>query len=373
VREPRKLKRVALKEELVELTGDTISAIILQQLIFLTGMRRDFDEFMEEERRRAAAHGEEPDMPPLTSGWVYKTQSELIKDSLITSSRQTAERKLSDLVENKWVDKRNNPRDRRDRTLQYRVNLVKIRDDLMAMGYPLEGYDLPEKAEQCMVQNGPPNVHIEHDNVQNGRALPEITTEITTEKKTETEKEKEKEDCATLVRYLEKKETLPAAVLVKERLTRYMRDFPQFFSPSSDVDVVATALVNEQLYLHQMRAHTPDLCSKETALKIENWFAMRYGNPDNSSYARGDVQYFNFCMKMKFLMSRTPDQLAGKNGFHMKMRKMFFELDAVGATAEDYREWLRKRRKNSAKSALCREVIQMFCSSFGEDLVCREA
>lgn len=47
-----KLKRVVIKEELVALTGDAISALVLNQFIYWSERRHDFDKFIKEERER---------------------------------------------------------------------------------------------------------------------------------------------------------------------------------------------------------------------------------------------------------------------------------------------------------------------------------
>lgn len=44
------------------------------------------------------------------------------------------------LVEKGWLDERNNPVHKWDRTKQYRVNLLKIHEDLMEIGYTLQDY-----------------------------------------------------------------------------------------------------------------------------------------------------------------------------------------------------------------------------------------
>ena len=74
--EPRKLKRVVIKEELFALTGDFKEAIILNQFIYWSERIRDFDKFVEEEnKRRQMETGEEP--IDLNNGWIFKSVKEL--------------------------------------------------------------------------------------------------------------------------------------------------------------------------------------------------------------------------------------------------------------------------------------------------------
>ena len=49
--EPKKLKRVVIKEELFALTGDFKEAIILNQFNYWSERRSDFDKFVEEENK----------------------------------------------------------------------------------------------------------------------------------------------------------------------------------------------------------------------------------------------------------------------------------------------------------------------------------
>ncbi len=160
-----KLKRVVIKEEYVALTGCYKQAIVLNQMIYWSERIGDFDEFIKEENKRLVSHGQ--DELEYMHGWIYKNAEELAKECMITVSQQTAIRLLDKLVKNGWLSRRNNPKFKWDRTYQYRVNLVKISQDLAPLGYHLEGYKSPWL---CNLQNGA------CDN-QNGGAIPEITTE----------------------------------------------------------------------------------------------------------------------------------------------------------------------------------------------------
>ena len=216
--ENRKLKRVVIKEELVELTGDFKSAIVLNQLIYWSERTKDTDKFLNEERERIEKYGNyefdsekaEIIKDALSHGWIYKKASELAEDCMIGLSNATMGRILKNLIANGWIDERSNPIYKWDRTKQYRVNIAKIQSDLNKIGYALEGYSLGtacnnsfqnenssfnhEKSnfqneklqiqnEKSELQNEKSELQNEKSQFQNEKAIPEITTEI---KNTET-------------------------------------------------------------------------------------------------------------------------------------------------------------------------------------------
>ena len=55
--EPRRLKRAVIKEELVELTGDFVKAVLLQQMLYWSERAQDFKQFAREELQRAEKWG----------------------------------------------------------------------------------------------------------------------------------------------------------------------------------------------------------------------------------------------------------------------------------------------------------------------------
>lgn len=212
--ENRKLKRVVIKEELVELTGDFKSAIVLNQLIYWSERIKDTDDFLIEEKERIEKYGnyefdsEKAEIlkDTLTHGWIYKKAAELAEDCLVGLSSTTMGRILKSLVSHGWIDERSNPIYKWDRTKQYRVNIAKIQHDLNKIGYALEGYSLDKNSaifqnencnsqnEKCVSQNEflqNQNEFLQNQNgksqKQNERAIPEITTEITNTEITNTE------------------------------------------------------------------------------------------------------------------------------------------------------------------------------------------
>ncbi len=136
---PEKLKRVVIKEELVELTGDFKYALILNQFIYWTERRRDFDKFIEEEKKRARSEGRELNISK-TGGWVYKTSDDLADELMLGKSKPTLSRYVKKLEEMGYLESRQNPEYSWDKTKQYRVDLIKVNRDLLELGYHLEGY-----------------------------------------------------------------------------------------------------------------------------------------------------------------------------------------------------------------------------------------
>ncbi len=135
----KRLKRVVIKEEFVALTGDITKAILLNQFIYWSERVRDFDKFIAEEISRARKNGVEKDFA-LTNGWIYKTAEELSEETMLNLAPANIRRHLSVLVKNGWLSERTNPEYKWDRTKQYRVNILKIQQDLLQLGYVLQDY-----------------------------------------------------------------------------------------------------------------------------------------------------------------------------------------------------------------------------------------
>jgi hypothetical protein len=240
--ELKKLKRVVIKEELVALTGKVEHAIVLNQFIYWSERVRDVDKYLKEEMERIEKFNDgslgspEEIKETLTKGWIYKTAADMKDECMFEKSATTMERIIKALVEKGWLDRRNNPRLKWDKTYQYRVNILKIQKDLMEIGYALEGYALPRlegKKEEYLpnLQNEESKEHREETNLQNEEwiiqnedstlhfegAIPEITLEITSDLK-----EEEEEDIhSELISFLISKEiTLENALQFENRLLR---------------------------------------------------------------------------------------------------------------------------------------------------------
>ncbi|MCB4338190.1 hypothetical protein [Bacillus subtilis] len=216
-KEPRKLKRAVVKEELVALTGKPNYAMVLNQFIYWSERVKDADTFLKEEMTRVrkfsdgSVESTEDIKENLQNGWIYKKAEDLIDETMLECSTTTMERICKLLVENGWLKRRRNPKFKWDKTWQYRVDLQLIQKDLQKLGYSLEGYSLfiaeevsaPSKLqnegstdkdetapslqiEDSELQNEVSNLRNEVSNpqnevskLQNEVAIPEITTDIT--------------------------------------------------------------------------------------------------------------------------------------------------------------------------------------------------
>ena len=179
----KKLKRVVLKEELFSLTGDTIEAIILGQLLYWSERVRDFDIFIKEENNRRASIGLESNIEP-QNGWFYKTAKGIADECMLNMSEVSVRRYLQKLISSGFISQRSNPAYKWDKTLQYRVNLVYIITELKKKGYNgLSVYKV------SMLQN-------EVAGIQNEAAIPEnIYRDYNINIKEEKDKSFSKKDC----------------------------------------------------------------------------------------------------------------------------------------------------------------------------------
>ncbi len=177
-----KLKKVVIKEEMVALTGDYIKAILLNQFIYWSERVNDFDLFLDEEKQRAEEEGKGLDIQK-RRGWIYKSAEELSEETMLGLSPRTIRNHIKPLVDNGWLDERNNPKYRWDRTKQYRVDIVQVQLDLQMLGYALEGY--PLQVAKIRYLCNPQNIPLDsakHSNQECNKykAIPETTTETTT-------------------------------------------------------------------------------------------------------------------------------------------------------------------------------------------------
>nr|DAM40570.1 MAG TPA: DNA binding protein [Caudoviricetes sp.] len=170
-----KIKKAVLREDLLAITGDFRKAIILKQFIYWSERVSDADKFIEKENAIAKNNGEEE--RELFYGWIYKTADELAEEIMLGLSASQVRRYVRDLVDMGFISKRNNPKYKWDRTLQYRVNLVNIAKALKEKGYPLSEYkiELPDdlsNVHECAINEA----HMENQSVLDAYAIPETTT-----------------------------------------------------------------------------------------------------------------------------------------------------------------------------------------------------
>lgn len=177
--EPKKIKKVVIREDLVAITGDYKKAVILGQFIYWADRVADADKFIQKENEIAAKYGEEG--RELLYGWIYKTADELAEEVMLGLSVSQIRRYVSEIVEMGFVDRRKNPNYKWDRTWQYRVNLVNIAKALKKKDYPLSDYriSLPEDNSLNAHKRVFDNEKMEDRTDSNRCAIPYTTTDIT--------------------------------------------------------------------------------------------------------------------------------------------------------------------------------------------------
>jgi len=159
----RRLKRAVIKEEFVALTGDAVEALVLNQFLYWSDRVNDIDQWIKEENTKRAI--ENRDEIELNHGWIYKKTSELNKELMLGLSEVALRRKIKRLVERGFIQERRSPSHSWDRTLQYRVDLQKIRSALYEIGYELQGFRFLDRVDSSFVRVPKP---------QNEETIPEI-------------------------------------------------------------------------------------------------------------------------------------------------------------------------------------------------------
>lgn len=176
---PRRLRVALVKEELFVLTGNALSARILHQMLYWTERIKDVDALIKEEMERSRTAGSTPVDFPLSNGWIYKKADELKEEVLADESEATVRRRLQELVKAGWLHERTNPEHRWDKTLQYRLNFIKLVKDLHQIGYRLDGYTYSD--ELTNLQDESPNLHHADSTAHHAGAIPNTTTKTTTD------------------------------------------------------------------------------------------------------------------------------------------------------------------------------------------------
>ncbi len=143
--QPRKLKRVIIREELVALTGDYKKALLLHQLEYHQSQAYDIDRYLieESERMMREGGGEEPHLTLQPScGWFQRSAKQLSEETFLRISDSSILAHLQYFIEQGWLEERPNPKQKWDRKKQYRLGLLKLKADLEEIGYQLEGWAL---------------------------------------------------------------------------------------------------------------------------------------------------------------------------------------------------------------------------------------
>lgn len=175
-----KIKKAVIREDLLSIVENYKEAIILGQFIYWSERVDDADKFIKAENEIARKNGE-TEREPLY-GWIYKTAEELADEIMLGLSASQIRKYIAKLVDYGYIQKRNNPKYKWDRTLQYKVNLVNIAKALKANGYSLNDYkiSIPDSnaelnPHQCAINES----QSEHQASADSDAIPETTSETT--------------------------------------------------------------------------------------------------------------------------------------------------------------------------------------------------
>ncbi|MBO0962522.1 DnaD domain protein [Neobacillus sp. MM2021_6] len=239
----RRTKKVVIKEELVELTGDYKLAIVLNQMIYWSERVSDFDKFIAEEKGRLSTENVDSTSLEYQNGWIYKTAEDLADECMITNSEATMRRYLDKLISSGWLSARRNPKYKWDKTMQYRVNITAIQKALFVMGFVLDGYRIDFEItkntnddsnfqndesgfqnENSDFQNDDSIFHGDDSNFHGERAIPEITTEITTNKR---EEEKEAPARDPLITFFEANGFGTISPYIGEKMDAWCKDLSE--------------------------------------------------------------------------------------------------------------------------------------------------
>src|SRR5690625_2750267 len=103
-----KLKVAVIRQELVELTGDAIEALLLNQAVYHHESVKSMDEPLERTIEQLIRNGNTDTVEELEEnlrgGWFYKSANDFHKEIMI-SSRPTVQRRLQSLVEKGYLIK----------------------------------------------------------------------------------------------------------------------------------------------------------------------------------------------------------------------------------------------------------------------------
>ncbi len=137
-----KPKLLIIREEFVELTGDPLVAVVLNQLIYWSQRVADFNLYVAEEKRPPTKR-----QSSLQYGWFRKANRELMEETMLRVTVITFRRYINCLVKEGWIQTRINPQYKWNRNPQYRVNLRKLCADLQKKGYSFPDYAFYEASE----------------------------------------------------------------------------------------------------------------------------------------------------------------------------------------------------------------------------------
>jgi len=171
-----RLTRAVIYQEYCDLLWSVKEAVILAQMVYRQQRVKDFDIYQNDINKKNIEHW--LDEVELSWWWFYKTNDELSNEVRICKADAIGTW-LNKLVELWYLFKRKNPTYKWDRTNQYMVNIIKLRDDLKSINLTIPNYEfsIPTNNYSIPIENL--SIPIKSVSIPTASgAISETTTEI---------------------------------------------------------------------------------------------------------------------------------------------------------------------------------------------------
>ena len=134
------MRKAVLREDLMAVTKDLTQSMVLSQMLYWTKTLDQVNHLVFEENKRLAEDG----LPQCeyNYGWIWKSAREMREDLMMAFTEDAIQKAFSALSSCGFLMKRNNPKVRYDRKLQYRVDLVFLRRKLKDCGWQMTDFIL---------------------------------------------------------------------------------------------------------------------------------------------------------------------------------------------------------------------------------------
>ena len=146
VKQPRRLfvqmKKAVLREDLMAVTKDLTQSMVLSQMLYWTKTLDQVNQLIFEENKRLAE--ESQPQCEYNYGWIWKSAREMREDLMMAFTEDSIQKAFSALSACGLLMKRNNPKVRYDRKLQYRVDLLLLRRKLKECGWAMTDFVLSD-------------------------------------------------------------------------------------------------------------------------------------------------------------------------------------------------------------------------------------
>ena len=136
------MKKAVLREDLMAVTKDLTQSMVLSQMLYWTKTLDQVNQLIFEENKRLAE--ESQPQCEYNYGWIWKSAREMREDLMMAFTEDSIQKAFSALSACGLLMKRNNPKIRYDRKLQYRVDLLLLRRKLKECGWAMTDFVLSD-------------------------------------------------------------------------------------------------------------------------------------------------------------------------------------------------------------------------------------